>query len=252
MLVGGHAPCRRLLSALSVSLTSGKHGAGDISNRGARKLLLQSLDRRRRGLAQNRKDMSADRAGCARRRPVLGEELAALQRGEDIAQSDVARRPRQFEAASPDRAERGSIPQPSSARRGGEPRPDWCWRYPPRPPNAGPCPDWRRAPSANERQRQIGCLFPSLTLRLALRRPCKGCAAERRSAVPPTARHAGRPTERNLLRTGRQSRPPARLRLRNRRLDSNRGRRLTKRRRGRGRPAAGGARHGRRRRRRRA
>lgn len=31
---------------------------------------------------------------------MLGEELAALQRSKDIAQSDVARRPRQFEAAS--------------------------------------------------------------------------------------------------------------------------------------------------------
>ncbi len=105
--------------------------------------------------------MGADRTGCARRRPVLGEELAALQRSEDIAQSDVARRPRQFEAAARDRAERGSIPLLSSARRGGEPRPDWCWRYPPHPPNAGPCQDWRPAPSANERQRQIGCSFPS-------------------------------------------------------------------------------------------
>jgi hypothetical protein len=32
---------------------------------------------------------------------VLGEEIAALQSGEDIAQSDVARRPRHFEAATP-------------------------------------------------------------------------------------------------------------------------------------------------------
>jgi hypothetical protein len=31
---------------------------------------------------------------------MLGEELAALQRSKDIAQSDVARRPRQFETAS--------------------------------------------------------------------------------------------------------------------------------------------------------
>jgi len=44
--------------------------------------------------------MSSDRTRWARRRPVLGEELAALQRGEDIAQSDVAGWPRQFETAS--------------------------------------------------------------------------------------------------------------------------------------------------------
>ena len=30
---------------------------------------------------------------------MLGEKLATFQRGEDIAQSDVSRRPRQFEAA---------------------------------------------------------------------------------------------------------------------------------------------------------
>jgi hypothetical protein len=44
--------------------------------------------------------MGANRTGCARGRPVPGEELAALQRGEDIAQSNVTRRPRQFETAS--------------------------------------------------------------------------------------------------------------------------------------------------------
>jgi hypothetical protein len=43
-----------------------------------------------------------------RRYPVLGDELAALQRSKDTAQSDVARQPRQFETAS-DRAERGLI-----------------------------------------------------------------------------------------------------------------------------------------------
>jgi hypothetical protein len=81
-------------------VAAGKHCACDIGNRSARKLLLQRLDRGRRSLAQNRKDMRSDRTRSARRRPVLGEELAALQRGEDIAQSDVAGWPRQFETAS--------------------------------------------------------------------------------------------------------------------------------------------------------
>src|SRR5580704_18185686 len=80
-------------------VASGKHRSGDIGDRCARQLALQSLNRGRGRLAQNRQDMRADRTGWARRRPVLGEKIAALQRSKDIAQSDVARRPRQFEAA---------------------------------------------------------------------------------------------------------------------------------------------------------
>ena len=106
-----YSSCRAALETDTVlapcaSSTSGKHRAGYIGNCSARQLFLQSLDRGRCRLPQNREDMGADRAGCARRRPMLGEELAALQRGEDIAQGDVARRPRQFEAAP--RAEPGA------------------------------------------------------------------------------------------------------------------------------------------------
>ena len=125
----------------------------------------QSLNRGRSRLAQNRQDMRANRTGRARGRPMLGEEIAALQRGEHIAQRDVAGRPRQFETAP---WTEPSADQPrtlSSARRGDAPRPGWYWRYPPHPPNAGPCLDWRRERSTDERQRQIGCSFPSLTLR---------------------------------------------------------------------------------------
>ena len=152
----------------------------------ARKLLLQSLDRGRRRLAQNRKDMGADRTGCARRRPVLGEELDALQRSEDIAQSNVLGRPRQFEAASRTEPGADQSSSSSSAKRGGEPRPDWCWRYPPHPPNAGPCLDWRRARSANERQRQIWCSFPSPTLCTTPARIAKPLAvsSQQRPATP--------------------------------------------------------------------
>src|ERR1700733_15599689 len=82
-------PDERRVCALCF-FASGEHAAGDIGDRRARKLLRQSLDCRRCGLAQNRKDMSADRAGCARGRPVLGDEFAAFHRSEDIAQSDVA------------------------------------------------------------------------------------------------------------------------------------------------------------------
>src|ERR1700728_3296642 len=78
----------------------GKHRSGDIGNRCARKLALQSLDCGRGRLAQNRQDMRADRTGWARRRPALVEKIAPLQRSKDIAQRDVARWPRQFEAAS--------------------------------------------------------------------------------------------------------------------------------------------------------
>jgi hypothetical protein len=94
------APLRRLRLPALRFLASGKDSAGDIGNCGSRKLLLQSLDRGRCRLAQNRKDMGSYRTECARRRPVLREKVAALQRSKDIAQSDVAGRPRQLEAAS--------------------------------------------------------------------------------------------------------------------------------------------------------
>jgi hypothetical protein len=130
---------------------------------------------------------------------MLGEELAPLQRSKDIAQSDVARRPRQFET-TPDRAERGSILPSSSAKNAGEPRPDWCWRYPPHPPNARPCPDWRPEPSANERQRQIGGSFPSLTCRTAradLAKPLPFTARRKRRRQPTSDRAAAQ-TSRTL------------------------------------------------------
>jgi hypothetical protein len=99
-LLGVHAPSRRSRFCGLCFVASGAHGAGDIGNRRVRKFLLQSLDRWRRRLAQNRKDMGSHSTGCARRRPVLGEKLAAFHSGEDIAQSNVAGGPRQFEAAA--------------------------------------------------------------------------------------------------------------------------------------------------------
>ena len=153
--------------ALSASLLRASTARGDIGDRRARQLFLQSLDRGRRRLAQNRKDMSADRTGCARRRPVLGEELAALQRGEDIAQGDVARRPRQFESAS--RTEPSADQSRRRHQREEAANHDrigvGAIRHILRTQRS--CLDWRRAQSANERRRQIGCSFPSLTLRTA-------------------------------------------------------------------------------------
>jgi hypothetical protein len=117
------APLRRLRLPALRFVASGKYGAGDIGNCGSRKLLPQSLHRRRRGLAQNRKDMGPYRTGCARRRPVLGKKVAAPQRSKDIAQSDVAGRPRQSEAAS--RAKPSADQSMSGHQREEAPNHDW-------------------------------------------------------------------------------------------------------------------------------
>jgi hypothetical protein len=85
---------------------------------------------------------------------MLGEELATLQGGEE--QSDVARRPRQFETASQtepsaDQSARRHQREKSANRATG-----LAWRYLSHPPNATPWPDWRPEPSGNERRRKSG------------------------------------------------------------------------------------------------
>jgi hypothetical protein len=85
---------------------------------------------------------------------MLGEELATLQGGEE--QSDVARRPRQFETASQtepsaDQSARRHQREKSANRATG-----LAWRYLSHPPNGTPWPDWRPEPSGNERRRKSG------------------------------------------------------------------------------------------------
>jgi hypothetical protein len=105
----------------------------------------------------------------------------------------------------------------SSARRACEPRPDWSSRYPPHPPNAGPAGIGSEQMNANDKSGAR-----SHRSRVARRAPI----LQSRSRSPLRVTHGA-----NLLRTGRQPRPPAGLRLPDRRLDPNSGRRLTKRRR---------------------
>ena len=151
---------------------------------------------------------------------MLGEELAALQRSEDIAQGDVVRRPRQFETAS--------RTEPSADQSG--------------------CRHQREKPANHDRicirafrhiLRPHDLAWIGGQSRQQMNANGKSGARSHRSLVSrraPILQSRSRSPLRvndgaNLLRAGRKPRPPARLRVRDRRLDSNRGRRLTKRRR---------------------
>ena len=152
---------------------------------------------------------------------MLGEELAALQRSEDIAQGDVVRRPRQFETAS--------RTEPSADQSG--------------------CRHQREKPANHDRicVRAFRHILRTQDLawiggqsRQQMNANGKSGARSHRSLVArraPILQSRAAPTTSAkltvpmLLRTGRQPRPPARLRLPDRRLDPNSGRRLTKRRR---------------------
>jgi hypothetical protein len=85
---------------------------------------------------------------------MLGEELATLQGGEE--QSDVARRPRQFETASQTEPSADQSARRHQREKSANLATGLAWRYLSHPPNATPCPDLRPEPSGNERRRKSG------------------------------------------------------------------------------------------------
>ncbi len=86
MLTGGHAPQRRPRSCALRFVTSGEHSVGKISNRRARQLLLQSIDRGRRGLAQEQEGYARRPTGVGAVRHVLrAQNPAWIGRGTQSA-----------------------------------------------------------------------------------------------------------------------------------------------------------------------